>query len=64
MLDLHYYTVDNEGNIHDQSLKLDAFVNRPLVSEMFRIVGYHIPPNAVCSPDRSGGQYMRIHMMR
>ena len=55
MLDLEHYTDDNEGNIHDQSLKLDAFVNRPLVSEMFRIVGYHIPPNAVCSPDRSGG---------
>ena len=23
-----------------------------MVSEMFRIIGYHIPPNAVSSPDR------------
>ena len=34
------------------SLQLDSWVNRPMVSEMFRIVGYHIPQNAVCSPDR------------
>lgn len=32
--------------------KLDSFVNRPMVSEMFRIIGYNIPPNAVCTPDR------------
>lgn len=32
--------------------QLDSWVNRPMVSEMFRIVGYHIPQNAVCSPDR------------
>jgi len=32
--------------------KLDAFVNRPMVGEMFKIVGYHIPPAAVSTPDR------------
>jgi len=32
--------------------KLDAFVNRPMVSEMFKIVGYHIPPAAVATPDK------------
>jgi len=32
--------------------KLDAFVNRPMVGEIFKIVGYHIPPAAVSTPDR------------
>lgn len=32
--------------------KLDAFVNRPMVSEMFKIVGYHIPQTALSTIDK------------
>jgi len=32
--------------------KLDAFVNRPMISEMFRIVGYHVPLSAISNPKR------------
>jgi len=32
--------------------RLDAFVNRPMVSEIFKLVGYHIPPAAISSVDK------------
>lgn len=34
------------------NFQLDSYVNRPMVTEMFKIIGYQIPPNAVNSPDR------------
>jgi len=44
--------------------KLDSFVNRPMVGEMFRIVGYHIPPNAVSSPDRKSIASGKLNIAR
>lgn len=32
--------------------KLDAWVNRPMVSELFKLVGYHIPPGSLATMDK------------
>jgi len=41
---------------------LDAFVNRPMINEMFKIVGYHIPLDTLSNLDRKNAACAKLNI--
>jgi len=41
---------------------LDAFVNRPMINEMFKIVGYHIPLDTLSNLDRKNAACSKLNI--
>ena len=50
--DLKVHMLEVNGRPQLQSAVLDKAVNRPMLGEMLKIVGFHIPKNAAPSSDR------------